>query len=60
MAVPARKKSKMKSKVRRSANMRRVLMQYSLCENCKQPKISYCICKKCGFYNSKKIINIQK
>jgi large subunit ribosomal protein L32 len=60
MAVPARKKSKTKSKIRRHINMKITYIKYNICKTCGNAKIPYCICRKCGYYNLKKILNIKK
>lgn len=57
MAVPTRKKSKTRSKIQRSANIKYKVFLYDFCNNCNHATLPYCICKICGYYKSKKVIN---
>lgn len=59
MAVPYGRKSKSKSRMQRAANMQYKSKPYSTCSKCKEPKIPYNICKKCGHYSDKLIITVK-
>jgi len=60
MAVPSRRKSKSKKRTRHSSNMKIDLVESSSCNNCGEVKIPHCVCKYCGYYNSKHIVNTNK
>ena len=59
MAVPARKKSKTKSRTRRNSNMKYGVIQYNTCKNCGNVKIPYCVCRFCGYYKLQKVLQIK-
>ena len=56
MAVPARKVSKTRKRMRRAHN---ALAKDTtiVCENCKKPIKPHRACKFCGFYKGKEVLN---
>lgn len=32
---------------------------FVLCENCKSPKMKHAVCDKCGYYNGRKVIDME-
>ena len=49
MAVPKRRTSKAKSRMRRAANMRcDFVARPQACESCGEPKMSHRVCPSCG------------
>ncbi|HPD18328.1 MAG: 50S ribosomal protein L32 [Candidatus Goldbacteria bacterium] len=61
MANLTRKTSKSKSRSRRAANMK---LQQNLnlveCPNCHQKKLPHRVCKNCGFYDGRDVLNISE
>jgi large subunit ribosomal protein L32 len=33
---------------------------FSICSNCKAPHVPHTVCKACGFYNGKKVVDMVK
>jgi len=60
MSVPARKKSRSRSRSQRMENMKKKLLEHSICNNCKKVKLPYFVCQHCGIYKKSKILNILK
>lgn len=58
MAVPKKKKSKMKSRSRRSANMRMDLPAHSNCPRCGAAKIPHTVCGTCGWYKNRVAVSV--
>ena len=58
MAVPKRKTSPSKRKMRRSHDSLKV-SNLSECPNCGELKLSHQICLACGYYGKKEIIKIE-
>lgn len=56
MAEPKKKLSKTRTHSRR-ANYKVELPQVTLCPNCKKAIRAHTVCKYCGVYNKKQIIN---
>ena len=57
MAVPKRRKSKMKQKFRQFAN-RWIAPQLSRCGECGSAKPGHVVCPVCGTYNGRKILAV--
>ncbi|MBR2427555.1 MAG: 50S ribosomal protein L32 [Lentisphaeria bacterium] len=58
MAVPKRKKSKMKRRIRQAAN-RYEGVQANYCTQCGEPAAPHAVCRHCGSYKGKQIISVQ-
>ena len=59
MAVPKRKTSKSRRDKRRN-HYKAEMPTISSCSNCGEPMKPHNICKKCGFYNGRKVIEIEE
>ncbi|HHU63895.1 MAG TPA: 50S ribosomal protein L32 [Clostridiales bacterium] len=57
MAVPKRKTSKSRRDKRR-ANWKLEMPGVVECPQCHQPKLNHRVCKNCGYYKNKKVINV--
>ncbi len=55
MAVPKRKKSKMRVR-QRKGQVKATVAQVSKCPNCGAPKRAHRICPECGYYNGRQVI----
>lgn len=58
MAVPKRKTSKQRSNTR-FANWKISAAQLGECPQCHEPKQSHRVCKSCGYYDGKKVIEVE-
>ncbi|PIR24799.1 MAG: 50S ribosomal protein L32 [Deltaproteobacteria bacterium CG_4_10_14_0_2_um_filter_43_8] len=58
MPVPQRRQSKSRTRMRRSHNMKYTGPALSVCDNCKRAKSSHHVCKHCGFYKGRQIIEV--
>ncbi|MGI6114419.1 MAG: 50S ribosomal protein L32 [Mahellales bacterium] len=58
MAVPKRRTSKSRRDKRR-ANWKLAAPGIVECPQCHEPKLSHRVCKKCGYYDNKKVINVE-
>lgn len=57
MAVPRHSHTRSKvGKTRMHKYIRRVVL--SLCPKCKKPVLSHTVCKNCGFYKGKEVVNV--
>jgi large subunit ribosomal protein L32 len=56
MAVPKRKKSKSKTRMRRSHNDKVALSRMVRCPNCGEYTRPHRVCPSCGFYKGREII----
>jgi len=56
MAVPKRKTSKAKSRSRQSANFKLNMPGMTACPNCGEMILAHRVCKNCGQYAGKTII----
>lgn len=59
MAVPKKKTSKSRRDKRR-ANWKLSLPGLTECPRCGELKLSHRICKHCGYYNNKQVVEIEK
>ncbi|MEL7609813.1 MAG: 50S ribosomal protein L32 [Bacillota bacterium] len=60
MAVPKRKTSKARRDSRRSANWKLSIPGIVECSQCHQPKLAHRVCKKCGYYDGRVAISVEK
>ncbi len=58
MAVPKRRTTKTKRDTRR-ANWKGTPPTYSLCPQCRQPKLPHRVCKNCGYYAGRQAIEVE-
>lgn len=59
MAIPANKVSKSRRDSRR-ANWKLSLPGISNCPKCHQPKLAHRVCKECGYYDGKKVMEVEE
>ncbi len=59
MAVPKRKVSKMKKRMRKAAN-RYQGVEANFCTACKAPVMPHRVCGSCGIYKGKQVINVSE
>ena len=57
MAVPKRKTSKSKTKMRRPANSKMVATGFVSCPQCHEPKLPHRVCPDCGYYKGKEVVS---
>lgn len=55
MAVPKRKKSKMRVR-QRKGHIKAAVPQTGACPNCGAPKRAHRACPECGFYDGEKVV----
>ena len=60
MAVPKRKTSKARRDSRRSANNNLTAPTLVECPQCHELKLTHAVCKKCGYYDGEKVIDMDK
>ena len=58
MAVPKRKTSKAKRDSRRASNFKLEQPNLTECPQCHELKASQTVCKKCGYYDGKQVIDM--
>jgi large subunit ribosomal protein L32 len=58
MAVPKKRKSKMKTRSRRSANLKLKMPHYQACSHCGAPKRRHRACHECGTYRDEQVIEV--
>lgn len=58
MAVPKNRTSKSKSRSRR-ANWKLSALNITECPQCHAPRISHRVCKSCGYYAGRKVLNVE-
>ncbi len=58
MAVPKKKKSKSKTRMRRAANWRLGLPARSTCPRCRAAKIPHTVCGTCGWYKGRVAVDV--
>lgn len=59
MAVPKRKTSKARKNKRRANSYRLNKTTITECPQCHQPKQPHRICRECGYYNNKQVIEVE-
>lgn len=58
MAVPKRRFSKARTRIRRSAWVAHVPAT-NACPQCREPKLPHRVCPNCGYYGGREVINMQ-
>ncbi len=58
MALPKKRHSKTRGRKRRT-HWKLATANLAPCPQCKQPKISHQVCRVCGYYNGKPVIEIK-
>lgn len=58
MAVPKRKKSKMRTR-QRKGHIKAELAQVQACPNCGAAQQTHRVCKSCGMYKGRKVLTIE-
>ncbi|NLL83142.1 MAG: 50S ribosomal protein L32 [Lentisphaerae bacterium] len=58
MAVPKRKKSKMRVRQRR-AHFKAKIAEVATCPNCNASHRSHRVCTSCGYYNGRQVLSIK-
>ena len=57
MAVPRHSHTRSKvGKTRMHKHIKRVFL--NVCPKCKKPALSHTVCKNCGFYKGKEVVNV--
>ncbi|PWG01019.1 50S ribosomal protein L32 [Levilactobacillus bambusae] len=59
MAVPARKTSKTKKRMRRG-HIKLSTPNLSACPNCGELRVSHMVCPSCGYYNGRQVVASNK
>ncbi|OMH40920.1 50S ribosomal protein L32 [Desulfurobacterium indicum] len=59
MAVPKRRVSSTRRDKRRT-HWKAAKPAISVCPNCYQPKLPHRVCKHCGYYNGKQVIEVEE
>ena len=60
MAVPKRKTSKARRDSRRANNFKLETPNLVECPKCHELKLPHVVCKKCGYYDGKQVIDVSK
>ena len=58
MAVPKRRTSKSKTKMRRASNSKMVPTGFVECPQCHKPKLPHRVCLSCGSYDGKEVVSV--
>ena len=58
MAVPKKKKSKMRVRMRKG-QVKADVAQVSACPNCGAPRRAHRVCPECGFYNGRQVVTVK-
>ena len=58
MAVPKRKVSKARRDKRRSYHWKLSVPGVVACPNCGKPRLPHRVCKECGYYNGRQVIEV--
>lgn len=59
MAVPKRKTSKARRDKRRASNSKMKKPSVVTCPQCHEPKLPHRVCKECGYYGDKKVVEVE-
>ncbi len=59
MAVPKKRTTRAKRDSRRANNSKRVTVQLVNCPQCHEPKLPHHVCKACGYYGSKEVVEVK-
>lgn len=57
MAVPKRKTSKTRRDKRRAYSYKLPRVTITTCPNCGSPKLPHRVCKECGYYDGKQVVD---
>ena len=60
MAVPKRKTSKARRDSRRAGNSTLTAPELIECPQCHELKAAHTVCKKCGYYDGRQVIDMDK
>ncbi len=60
MAVPKKKTCHARKMKRRNSNSKIAVKSLSICKSCGELMMPHRVCKRCGSYNGKQIITIEK
>lgn len=58
MAVPKKKKSKMKTRSRRASNWTLAAPARSACPQCGEVKVPHTVCPNCGWYKGRQALDV--
>lgn len=59
MAVPKKKVSRRRGRNRRAGSFRLTLPGMMECPQCHKMKLAHRVCKNCGYYDGKQIVNVE-
>lgn len=59
MAVPKRRTSKARRDKRRASAYRLNKATIGECPQCHEPKLPHRVCRACGYYNNKSVIDVE-
>lgn len=59
MAVPKRRTSKTRKNKRRASAYRLNKATIAECPQCHEPKLPHRVCRACGYYNNKSVIDVE-
>ncbi len=60
MAVPKRKTSKARRDKRRNSHWKLDTPGLVACPNCGEMRLPHRVCRACGYYNGRKVIDVKK
>ncbi len=60
MAVPKRKTSKARRDKRRNSHWKLDAPGLVVCPNCGEMRMPHRVCRACGYYNGRKVIDVKK
>ena len=60
MAVPKRRTTRAKSKMRRAQHDKVTAPNIAPCSNCGEPSVTHRVCASCGFYKGAKVVETGK
>jgi len=58
MAVPKKRKSKSKTRMRRSQHDKIKKPGYAWCPECGEPKMPHRVCMSCGMYKGEQVVEV--
>lgn len=58
MAVPKRKTSRQKTRMRRASSWTLVAPAQSTCPNCGAAKLPHTVCGNCGWYRGRQVLDV--
>ena len=59
MAVPKKKVSRRRGRNRRAGSFKLTLPGMMECPQCHKMKLAHRVCKNCGYYDGKQIVNVE-